>query len=200
MKRRFDDYSRLARGLFGASSLWLGPKDLLSVRGSGVLLPFVEDYCRFELERIQSAAIIKTRTGLVLNLVYGGLALLMASLGGAAIWQGMTGGGTAEPIFYALAIPLVLVATVSLVLFIINFALGPTCHFQIQTATRVERIRSVRRLRSARRVLARLTPALLAAQGPASGGGGSEVRERIEGTDKTDRANMANATDLPPDS
>ena len=153
MKRRFDDYTRLARGLFGASSLWLGPKDILSVRGSGVLLPFVEEYCRFELDRIQSAAVVKTRTGLVLNLIYGGLALLMGGLGGAAVWQGMTGGGTAEPFFYALAVPLLLVATVALVLFIINFALGPTCHFQLQTATRVERIRSVRRLRAARRLL-----------------------------------------------
>lgn len=196
MKRRFDEYDRLARGLFGVSSLWLSPKDVLYVRGTGVLLPFAEDYIRFDLARIQSAAIVKTRTGMVLNLVFGGLALVLGGLGTVALLQALSAGGDIVVLFYALSFPTLALATVFLVLFLINLALGPTCHFQLQTATRLERVRPVRRLRVARRVLARLTPVLQAAQVgpvPAGGGGGersvgsvgSEGSEGLDGSDGT---------------
>jgi hypothetical protein len=176
MKRRFDSYRRLARGVFGVSSLWLGPKDLLYVRGTGVLLPFSEEYLRFELDRIQSAAVVRTRTGLVLNVVYGGLALVLGGLGGVAIWQARAVGGELAGFYVFLAVPLFVLAAVALALFLVNLALGPTCHFQVQTATRLERLRAVRRVRPARRVLAQLIPALLAAQeagGAERGVGGS---------------------------
>jgi len=160
MKKRFDEYTRLARGLFGVSSLWLGPNDLLYVRGTGVLMPFAEEYVRFELGRIRSAAMVNTRTGLVLNIVYGTLALISGVPGAIAVWQLVSGvDDDIEIVLYILATPLLLLAAVAMVLFFINFALGPTCHFQIQTATRIERLRPVRRVRVARRVLARLMPA-----------------------------------------
>ena len=182
MKRRFDDYDRLARGLFGVSSLWLGPRDVLYVRGTGVLLPFAEEYVRFDLARIQSAAIVKTRTGLVLNLAFGGLALVLGGLGAVSLLQALSAGGDIVVLYYALAFPTLALAAVFLVLFLVNLALGPTCHFQLQTATRVERLRPVRRLRPARRVLARLTPVLVAAQAEAGGGGG----EGSDGSDQSD--------------
>jgi hypothetical protein len=164
MKRRFDDYTRLARGLFGVSSLWLGPTHLLSVRGTGVLVPFVQAYRRYELDRIQAVSVVRTRTGLVLNLVYGALVLGFGGVGGAAWWQAVAVGGRFQELLYAVAVPSLLVGGLGLVLLVINCALGPTCHFQLHTATRIERLRPLRRLRAARRVLAQLTPVLLAAQ------------------------------------
>jgi len=187
MKRRFDSYERLARGLFGVSSVWLGPKDLLYVRGTGVLLPFSEEYLRFELERIQSAAVVKTRTGLVLNVVYGGLAMVLGGLGGVALWQAGSAGDELAGLFYVLAYPLFVLAAVALVLFLVNLVLGPTCHFQVQTATRLERLRAVRRLRAARRVLAQLIPAVLAAQGGVGEGRGGDRMDRTDLSDRTDR-------------
>ena len=165
MKRQFDDYTRLARGIFGVSSLWLGPKDILYVRGVGVGVPFVEEYLRFELDRIQSVSFVKTSTGMVLNLIYGTAALVSAGLGGAAVAQAVATQGGVQVFLTVLAVPLLLLATVAVALLIINVVLGPTCQFQLQTATKIQRIRPSGRTRTARRVLAQLAPAVLAAQG-----------------------------------
>jgi len=164
MKRHFDDYTRLARGLFGVSSLWLGPRDLLYVRGSGVLLAYAEQYLRFELDRIQSASVVRTRTGMVLNLLYGSLALVFGGLGGVLLWQAGGQAGGARVFLQILAGTSAVVSLLGLALLAVNWALGPTCLFQLQTATRIERLRPLRRLRPARRVLAQLSPLLLAAQ------------------------------------
>lgn len=165
MKRHFDDYTRLARGIFGVSSLWLGPREVLYVRGTGVLVPFVEEYLRFELDRIQSASIVKTHTGKVLNGVYGGLALVLGGLGGLSLWQAWSQSGDLVALYYVFAVPLLVLAGVALVLLLLNAILGPTCHFQLQTATRIERLRPLRRLRAAHRVMNLLAPAMLVAQG-----------------------------------
>lgn len=189
MRRRFDDYERLARGLFGVSSLWLSPRDVLYVRGTGVLLPFAEEYIRFDLTCIQSAAVVKTRTGLVLNLAFGGLALALGSLGTVALLRALSASGDIVVLYYAVALPALALAAVLLVLFLVNVALGPTCRFQLQTATRLERLRPLRRLRPARRVLARLLPALAQAQAeapqewPEAAGEGSAGFIRSDGSE-----------------
>lgn len=165
MKRRFDDYRRLARGVFGVSSLWLGPNDMLYVRGVGVFLPFAEEYIRFELDRIGSLAVVKTRVGLVLNVIYGVVFLAAGSIGGSAAWQAYQAAGPEPRVLWSiLGVPFLMLAGLAAVLLAVNLALGPTCRFQVQTATRIERLRPVRRLRVARRVLDALAPALAAAQ------------------------------------
>ncbi len=165
MKTRFDDHVRLARGLFSVSSLWLGPKDLLYVRGAGILMPFSQDYIRFDLERIRSLAVAKTRTGLVLNVVYGTVAAIAAIIAGLAWWQAIDASDDDFQVLWGmLAAPASLGFLVSLGLFAVNLALGPTCLFQVHTATRIERLRPVRRLRVAARVMEALGPALAAAQ------------------------------------
>jgi hypothetical protein len=169
MKRRFEGYERLARGLFGVSSLWLGPDDLLYVRGTGVLLPFVEEYLRFDPARIQSATIVRTRTGMVLNLAFGVPALVLVGAGTLVLRQAWASDGDRATVFYALAVPAFGLAAVCLLLLLINLALGPTCRFQIQTAARVTPVRPLGRLRPARRVLARLIPVVAAAQAGAPG-------------------------------
>lgn len=198
MKRRFDDYERLARGLFGVSSLWLGPHDLLYVRGTGVLLPFVEEYLRFETSRIQSAAIVRTRTGMVLNLIFGAPAVALGVAGALALRQAGAAIGDAVFLFYALAVPALGLAAVCLVLLVINLALGPTCRFQIQTATRVAHVRPLRRLRPARRVLAQLAPVLASAQaGGPEGPQGPERPERPEGSERLGGASGLAVTEPP---
>jgi hypothetical protein len=182
VKRRFDSYVRLARGIFGVSSVWLGPHDLLYVRGTGVLLPFTEDYVRFELHRIQSVAIMRTKTGMLLNAMYGGLSLVLGGLGGAALWQSAREGQSEvlSGMLSFLAVSLFLGAGLAFLLLVINVALGPTCLFVVQSATRQERLRAVRRVRTARRVLQQMHPVVLAVQ---SGGAGPVVSEaRHEGT------------------
>jgi len=166
MKRRFNDYTRLARGIFGVSSLWLGPRDILYVRGTGVLLAFTEEYIRFELDGIRSVAVVKTYTGRVLNAVYGLLAAVLGIIGGIGLWHLIQEGtdGVAEFALVVLVAPSLFVAAIATILLLINLALGPTCHFQIQSATRIERVRPVRRLRTARRVLAHLGSAVGSAQ------------------------------------
>lgn len=182
MKRRFDDYERLARGLFGVSSLWLGPHDLLYVRGTGVLLPFVEEYLRFDIARIRSVSLVRTHTGMVLNLIFGAPAVALGGAGALALRQAGAAVGDAVFLFYALAVPALGLAAVCLALLVINVALGPTCRFQIQTATRVAHVRPLRRLRPACRVLARLAPVLTAAQaGGPEGPEGPEGSERLGG-------------------
>ncbi|MFN0126344.1 MAG: hypothetical protein ACKV19_06635 [Verrucomicrobiales bacterium] len=167
MKRRFDDYQRLARGVFGVSSLWLGPTDMLYVRGVGVFLPFAEEYIRFELDRIGSLAVVKTRVGLALNIIYGLFFIAAGGIGGSAAWQAYQAAGPEPRVLWSiLSIPFLILAGLAAVLLVTNLALGPTCRFQVQTATRIERLRPVRRLRVARRVLDALAPALAAAQNP----------------------------------
>lgn len=164
MKREFDGYRRLTRGIFGASSLWLGSHDVLYVRGSGVWLPFNEEYLRFSLTKLQSASLVKTRTGLVLNLVFGFFALITGTSSALLISQALDHIGPEQAVYVIMAIPSSVLALVFLTLFIVNLALGPTCVLQLQTATRLEKIRAARRLRTARRVLAELAPAITDAQ------------------------------------
>lgn len=164
MKRRFDEYTRLARGVFGVSSLWLGPKDVLYVRGTGVVLGITEEYVRFELSRIQSLAVIPTTTGRVLNGVYGGVAVTAGMAAGALVLKAIDSVGRMEAVYAVLSVPLIALALVATALLVTNMVLGPTCRFQIQTATRIERVRPVRRLRTAERVLTSLTAAVTVEQ------------------------------------
>ena len=173
MKRSFGEYTRLARGVFGVSSLWLGPNDVLYVRGIGVFLGFSEEYVRFELSRIQSVSLIPTRTGLVLNWVYGGVAVTAWVPGVVLVLKALDAGGNLGAVLWVASVPVIALALAATALFAINMILGPTCQFQIQTATRLERVRPVRRLRTAERVLNQLIPAVSAAQPTPAGAAGT---------------------------
>ncbi len=168
MKKHFDHYRRLAKGSSGCSSLWLGPRDLLYVRGGGFVLPFTEEYLRFELARIQAVSYYPTRTGLVLTLCFGAVALLFGGIGAGALvnaWR-MGFSGDAVVVTMIFGGPCLLLGLLALGLLIYNLARGPTCVCKIQTAARQESLRPVRRVKTARRVLAELQPALAAARQP----------------------------------
>jgi hypothetical protein len=178
MKRSFGNYRRLARGLLSCSSLWLSEANLLYVCGAGVLVPFAEQYHRFDLRRIHSIALVRTHTGWVLNIIFGTIALAFGGLGLFAIINAADVVGPESVLFYLTGVPSAALGSVAFVFLVGNLALGPTCHLQVQTATRIQRIRSVRRLRVGQEVLAVVTPILAQAQAagapagsPAAAGG-----------------------------
>lgn len=135
-----DNYQRLARDLFGLSSLWLGDGHLVYVKGTGFLMPFTEEYKRFRLSEIQAVNVARTsRTGMTLLYLFG---LLLASLVVTLIFL------LAETMRPITVVGLSLgfaVGLVSLALLVRHLILGPTCVCDIQTRLSRERIRPLNR-------------------------------------------------------
>lgn len=127
--------------------LWLGPDHLLWVESTG----FSERYKRFYYKDIQSITIQRTNLYLILNLVLGGLALLFFLFAAVSsdIWQGFW----------------IVFGVIDLVVFICHLILGPTCACFLHTAVQKEKLRSLVRLRTARKALQRLRPLVESAQG-----------------------------------
>ncbi|MEZ5300669.1 MAG: hypothetical protein R3F11_08430 [Verrucomicrobiales bacterium] len=152
MKRRFADYTRLARGFFGCSSLWLGPDHALYVGGKGFLWPLVEEYRRFDYAKIQAVAVARTGTYLALVAAFALPALALLAL---ALWSFSTADAFnfRAPLGALFAVEAAFLA----VLLVVHLALGPTCHCTIQTAAGSYRVRCLRRVRAARRAAAALS-------------------------------------------
>jgi hypothetical protein len=127
--------------------LYLGADHLLAMESAG----FMEGYRRFFFRDIQAFQITRTVRGRIANVVFGilaGSAILPASVaadGVAAAALGIVGG-------------------VFALLLLVNVALGPTCRCQVQTPVQTYTLRSLNRLRSTRKVLARIQPLIEAAQ------------------------------------
>jgi len=142
--------------------LYLGADHLLSVDsifGS-------ETYKRFYFRDIQAFTVRRTPWGLVTVLIFGGL-LGLSALGLLS----------ADPITFGFGS----VFTVLFSLFFLGFLLqqlvrGGTCRTSVQTAVQTEELPSLNRVRTCRKVLARLQPLILAAQpAPASSAPASEA-------------------------
>ena len=151
MKRQFGEYVRIARGLFGCSSLWRGQSHYLYVRGNGFLFPLTEQYFRFEFQKIQSAAATRTHTARWWCLAAGVGAGLSRSLAAAAFAS--IDLSPSDPVFRFFGACLAAAAAGCLLVIFANLLLGPTCVFQIQTAVQRERIRPLRRWKRATAVL-----------------------------------------------
>jgi hypothetical protein len=80
MKKSFSEYVRVARGFFGCSSFWRGNGHYLYIKGSGFLLPFSEEYFRFEFLKVQSVVATKTARGTVTSIFCGAGAIIAALL------------------------------------------------------------------------------------------------------------------------
>lgn len=162
MKRAFGDYRRLARGALSCSSLWAAPGHLLYIKGSGIILPITEEYLRFELRRIRALAIIPTRTGAVLNVIFSvcAAAALAVAAGGYSAAAAVE---ELPALKWLVAGGFGLLSVLFLVLLLYNWLRGPTCLFSIQTPVRRELIRPLRRLRRARAVMAQLDDLIAAA-------------------------------------
>ena len=146
----------------GRSSLWLGEDHLLRIDSSG----YTETYRRYFLRDIQ-AVIIRKTIGMPIRILADGMLALLWMICAVSvsdpIWKGIWWG----------------IASLFLVLLIINVLRGPCCAFHIRTAVQVEPIPSITRMRKAHRVFERLRPLVAAAQGEISR---EEVLARLRGT------------------
>ena len=154
MKKQFGPYRRIARGLLGCSSLWQGPDHLLYVRGTGLILPFREEYIRFAFKDIQSVAIAPTRIGTIVTVVSATIAAAAMVAGALLFWA--AGDAVMQAFYKVMAALCAALAVIALPLCLVNLALGPTCHCAVQSEGQSHRLRPLRRLRRARKVAAAL--------------------------------------------
>lgn len=129
--------------------LWLGPDHLLHVSASAV----GERYKRFYFADIQSFTVHRTARWTVVAIVW----VVLTALALLPVFTIET--PEARWVFAG-------IAAVFLVLLIMHLAFGPTCAVMVRTAVQLERLHSLGRVRTARRVLERLRPLIEAAQSP----------------------------------
>lgn len=148
MKKRFDNYEHLAGG-----TLWAGPDHLLFIERVGWPLAFSENYRRIDYSKVQAITYARTRLFVFL------LVLLILLL--ALVTWGLWANHESIP---GMVIFGVLTAAVFGML-VAHLVRGPTCVCKIQTAVQVLNLRSLNRLRSTLRCVARLTQLCLQHQG-----------------------------------
>jgi hypothetical protein len=133
--------------------LWLAKDHLLSVDYQW----YSEDYKRFYFRDIQAMIIRKTRTGRTINEVLTPLTCIVVALAvSLSIASGFDDG---------FAIFWWIIGAVLLAFLVANIIMGPTCKCYMKTAVQTEELPSLRRLRRTRKVLARVRPLIVAAQG-----------------------------------
>lgn len=136
LKSFADTYRRIGRSLFGMSSLWLAEDHLVYVKGTGFLMPFLEEYKRFRFTDIQAITLARTsRWG------KGSLyALLVLACAVPLVWLFRAVGAT-SPVAVAAISLLGLGGLASLALLVRHLILGPTCVCDLQTNLTRERLR-----------------------------------------------------------
>jgi energy-converting hydrogenase Eha subunit C len=149
----------LRRSVFAISAtrcrLWLAPDHLLAVDYTVAS----EEYRRFYFRDIEAFIIRRTARRQVWNWIL--LALILFTTGPFVIaWRSQGEGG--------LLIAAIGFATFWLLFLLANTLRGATCQTHIRTAVQMEELPSLARLPAARKVLARLQPLIVAAQGAAT--------------------------------
>ncbi len=147
-------FRRYAVAVAVRSRLWLGKDHLLLVDSPA----YSEDYKRFYFRDIQAVTMRKTATGKIINIILATVALFPL-LGAFSVFF-------VSPRDIGLAIFWASIASFFLIFVLINSGFGPTCVCEIRTAVQTEEIPSLRRLWRARKVLRRIRPLILEAQGP----------------------------------
>jgi len=161
MKKQFGEYQRLARGVFGCSSLWRGEDHLLYIRGSGFLIPFTEEYLRIRYRDIQALVVVGTSGRLLSGILYGIGALLFGGVG--ALIMSLREPGELGPLVLTLLIPFP-ITMLFLLFFVRTLVLGQRCIVEVQTSLKKESFRMLTRLSFARRVLDSLEEQIQMAQ------------------------------------
>ena len=143
-------------GVVNVLTLWEGDTHLLLVNS----WPTGESYRRFFFADIQAIILRRTKRRLVFNIILGVLLLLSAAPLVFAMFQdsGESGWRVAGGV----------VAGLFLFFILVNSLLGPACTMHIQTVLQCQRMPTVRRLRRARQILARIQPLIAAAQASSS--------------------------------
>jgi len=159
-------YKRLTRGsgrggsfvaFRSRSSLWLGPEHLLAVDSNG----YTENYKRFYFRDIQAFIVRKTRAFLVLNIIVGILALGSLILTLAILPKTARNWDDDGPAFFIFGV----ITGLFLLVLVLNFIRGPTCKTFLRTAVQIEQLPSLNRVRKTRKVLKKIHPLIVAAQG-----------------------------------
>lgn len=122
------------------SSLWLGAGHLVYVKGSGFLMPFLEEYKRFRFTDVQAVSIARTS-----RLGKGMLYLFLLLICSAVISLILT---LTEVLNSGLVVVLSVTGLVGLACFALlarHLILGPTCVCDIQTSLTKERLRPLTR-------------------------------------------------------
>lgn len=146
-----DKYRRLARDRFGLSSLWLGEDHLVYVKGSGFLMPYVEEYKRFRLSEIEAFTVAKTsRRG---KIVLHALILIFCLAAASLLLAFDDDPGAVSVTFISLFFVGALGASALLLRHLI---LGPTCLCDIQTRLTRERLRPLNRYHRALETVRRI--------------------------------------------
>jgi hypothetical protein len=146
--------------------LWLAKDHLLSVDYQW----YSEDYKRFYFRDIQAVILRKTRTARTINEVLTPLTCIVLALALSLSIAGSFDDG--------FAIVWWIIGLVLLAFLVPNILMGPTCVCHLKTAVQTEELPSLRRLRRARKVLARVQPLIVAAQGELTLG---EIAARMGG-------------------
>lgn len=148
MSDRNNSYKKLkGSALISSNRLYTGPDHLLSSNSNF----FSEEYLRFYYKDIQSIITRKTLTGKILNISF--IVILILTLTPALI---LTRGWS--DFFFVLA-------SVFFILLVINLLKGPTSVCHLQTPIQTARLSSIRRIKSAEKALAQLTPLIENSQG-----------------------------------
>ena len=146
----------------GIGRLWLAEDHVLESQS----LLVHERYRRFFLKDVAAIVVRRTKARMWWNVAHGVLGFGGAALAGGLWWSG-TFVKEQEPrvVLWVFAGMIAPFALIFLILFLINSLLGPTCLCHVQTtAAGAHALAAPTRLRSARRVLARLAPLIEAAQ------------------------------------
>jgi hypothetical protein len=165
------------------SSLWLADDHLLHVETTG----YSETYKRFFFRDIQALTIRKTKARLVWNLVWGTLLAFSALI----IWGASYDNSSPEGAIIAGSI----VGTIFGIPLLLNNLFGPTCACEIRTAVQTESLPSLARVRKTQKVMNRIRPLIIAAQGQLTG---AEVGARIRESVLEPAATMDLSGDIPP--
>ena len=139
------------------SSLWLGDDHLLLVECTG----YSETYKRFFFRDIQAITISKTKVRVVWNWVWG----VLLAIAGLIIWASSHDASSATGAIVAAIIVLI----ISGIPLLLNNLFGPTCACEIRTAVQTENLPSLCRVRKTQKVLNRIRPLIIAAQGQLTG-------------------------------
>lgn len=148
LKSFADTYRRIGRDFFGMSSLWLAEDHLVYVKGTGFLMPFLEEYKRFRLADIQAITLARTS-----RLGKGFLYLLMMLACAATIVLIFSLADTMRPITVAMLSVLGVGGLFSLALLVRYLILGPTCVCDLQTSLTRERLRPLTRYHKTRQTI-----------------------------------------------
>ncbi len=146
------------------SSLWLGEDHLLFVECTG----YSETYKRFFFRDIQAFTIRQTKTRTVWNWVWGALLMISVLIIFAAYYNDLTSVG--------LIIALAIAFTTFGIPLLLNNLFGPTCACEIRTAVQTESLPSLCRLHKTQKIMSRIRPLIIAAQGQLTG---NEVSARL---------------------